>query len=304
MSQFKRVLRLVWAIDILSADPKVRSSAEKTMKAFARKCILEIVPVYVVRLSEQVTPFSHGEGKQVFLQDVKAAMKRWLEKAPVQTESPVPVLQKGIYLRSDIDALVSESKKQKADFILVNTHARKGLSRFWMGSFAETLMHHSQLPVLFLNPQAKPLSQIKTVLAPTQLTPGSDQALNRIAEFAKRLDAELVLYNNIEYFVATPELAFTETMVFTQNIQKDVKQRQKTLDQIASKISKKHKVKVKTLVDEKDLRVSDGIIKASKKLPNCLIAMTAQTGPVLSVLVGSTTRRVVREAVAPVMVFR
>lgn len=304
MAQKKNKLRIVWAVDILSQDKKVRGSAEKTLKAFSGKCPLEVVPIYIVRLSEQVAPLSHGEGRKILLENVKNAMQRWLKNSTIQTESPVPVLQKGIYLRSDIDALVSESKKQKADFILVNTHARKGLSRFWMGSFAETLMHHSQLPVLFLNPQAKPLSQMKTVLAPTQLTPGSDQALNRIAEFAKRLDAELVLYNNIEYFVATPELAFTETMVFTQNIQKGVKQRQKTLDQIASKISKKHKVKVKTLVDEKDLRVSDGIIKASKKLPNCLIAMTAQTGPVLSVLVGSTTRRVVREAVAPVMVFR
>ncbi|NBX83263.1 universal stress protein [bacterium] len=266
--------------------------------------MLEVVPVYVVRLSEQVAPFSHGEGKQVFLQNVKSAMKRWLEKTSIQTEEPVPILQKGIYLRSDIDALVSESKKQKADFILVNTHARKGLSRFWMGSFAETLMLHSQLPVLFLNPHSSPLPQVKTIVVPTQLTPGSDKALNRIAEFAKRLEAQLVLYNNVEYFVTTPELAFTETMVFTQNIQKEVKQRKKSLDQIASKLSKKHGLKVKTLVDEKELRVSDGIIRAAKKHPGCLIAMTAQTGPVLSVLVGSTTRRVVREATVPVMVFR
>ncbi|NBW98150.1 universal stress protein [bacterium] len=304
MAQQKKSLRIIWALDILSQDKKVRVSAEKALKAFSRQCLLQVVPVYVVRLSEQVAPFSHGEGKQVFLQNVKSAMKRWLEKNSIQTEEPVPILQKGIYLRSDIDALVSESKKQKADFILVNTHARKGLSRFWMGSFAETLMLHSQLPVLFLNPQSKPLAQVKTILVPTQLTPGSDKALNRIAEFAKQLEAQLVLYNNIEYFVATPELAFTETMVFTQNIQKEVKQRKKSLDQIASKLSKKHGLKVKTLVDEKELRVSDGIIRAAKKHPGCLIAMTAQTGPVLSVLVGSTTRRVVREATVPVMVFR
>jgi nucleotide-binding universal stress UspA family protein len=35
-----------------------------------------------------------------------------------------------------------------------------------------------------------------------------------------------------------------------------------------------------------------------------MIAMASQTGPVLSVLVGSTTRRVVREAGVPVLALR
>jgi nucleotide-binding universal stress UspA family protein len=117
------------------------------------------------------------------------------------------------------------------------------------------------------------------------------------------MDAELVLYNNVEYFVATPGLSFTETMVFAGNVQEDVKNRKKSLDKLATKLKSSFRIPVRTVVDETDIRVSDGIKRVSKKLPNSMIVMEAQTGPFMSVLVGSTTRQVVREAIVPVLVF-
>lgn len=304
MAKTKRALKVVWAIDILTQGKKTKTVSQSLLKAVSRKVDLEVVAVYIVRIAEQVTPFTHGEGKKVFLENVRSAMRRWLEGTSSNVSKILPVLQTGIYLRSDVDALVSVSKKERADLILVNTHARKGFSRFWMGSFAETVMYHSTLPVLFLNPESKAITQIKNILVPTNLAPGSEKNLTQIAELAKRMGSQLVLYNNIEYFVATPGLSFTETTMFVQNIDRNMKSRKKSLEQIAHRLEKRHGISVKTVVDEKDLRVSEGIIKLSKKLPACMIGMLAQTGPVMSVLVGSTTRRVVREADVPVLVFR
>lgn len=295
-------LQIVWALDILSNNTKPVALSESFLAALSKKVGTVVKPVYVVRLGEQVDPLTHGEGKKVFLENVKAAMKRYLIRTKIKMEEPAPILQKGIYLRSDVDALVGHAKKAHADFILVNTHARKGLSRFWMGSFAETLMHHCSVPVLFLNPNFKSPKQIKTILYPTNLSAPAQKGLMKVAEFAERIQAELILYNNIEYFVATPALSFTETMVFSGNVQEDIKERKKNLEKLASKVKTKHKIKIRTLVDDKDVRVSDGINRLSKKLPNSMIAMEAQTGPFMSVLVGSTTRRVVREASVPVLV--
>lgn len=297
-------MKVIWSIDILSENKKSQESTLSFLKQLSKKTKLIIKPVYVVRLGDQVSPLTHGEGKKVFLENVKSAMTRWLLGVKLDLESPLPVLQKGLYLRSDIDALVAAAKKEKADLILVNTHARKGLSRLWMGSFAETLMHHSEVPVLFLNPHYKASGAPQTVIFPTNLSPGSQKALSKVANFAKSLKAELILYNNIEYFVATPGLSFTETMVFSQNIEKDIEQRRKKLESTAKKLRDKNKIKVKVVVDEQDLRVSEGIQKLAKKTPRSIIAMVSQTGPFLSALAGSTTRKVVRESVDPVLVIR
>ncbi|NBT59192.1 universal stress protein [bacterium] len=297
-------LRVLWAVDILATDKKVRSASESMLKALSKQAKLKINPAYIVRFSEQAQPLARGEGKKVFLENVQSVMKKGLSRTPFDLEEPKAILQKGVYLRSDVDALVSEAKRIKADLILVNTHARKGFSRFWMGSFAETLMHHSPLPVLFLNPSMKPLTQIKTILFPVNLSPDSQKVLRRVGKWAAHLGAQLVLYNNVEYFVTSPELALTEMAVFTENLEKDVKDRKKTLEKWGAQLKRDLGIKVSSQVDESDARVSDGIIKLSKKLPSCVIAMASQTGPVLSVLVGSTTRRVVREATVPVLVVR
>lgn len=297
-------MKIIWSIDILSENKKSQEVTVSFLKQLSQKTKLKIKPVYVVRLGDQVSPLTHGEGKKVFLENVKSAMTRWLSGVKLSLEAPLPVLQKGLYLRSDIDALVTAAKKEKADLILVNTHARKGLSRFWMGSFAETLMHHSEVPVLFLNPHSRPAGPIKSLIFPTNLSPESQKALSKVAKLAKSIKAELILYNNIEYFVATPGLSFTETMVFTQNIEKDIEQRRKKLEKTAQKLREKSKIKVKVVVDEKDLRVSEGIQKLAKKTQGPLIVMLSQTGPFLSVLAGSTTRKVVRESSHPVLVLR
>lgn len=300
----RKEMRVLWAIDIFATDKKVKSSAESMLKALSKQASLKIHPTYIVRFVEQAEPLSRGEGKKITLAHVEKAMERWLSNVKLNMEEPKAVMQKGVYLRSDVDQLVTEAKRIKADLILVNTHARKGFSRMWMGSFAETLMHHSPIPVLFLNPSSKPIKMLKTILFPTNLTPQSHKCLRKVGELAAQLGAQIVLYNNVEYFVTAPGLALTEMDIFTVNLDKDIKERKKTLDKWAAHLKKESGIKASKQVDESDIRVSDGIIKLSKKLPACMVTMAPETGPVLSVLVGSTTRRVVREATVPVLVFR
>ena len=297
-------LRVLWAIDLLAADKKVRASSESLLKVFSKLTSLEIHPSYIVRFAEQAQPLSQGQERKILIANVQEAMKKWLSGVKLQLEEPRAVLQKGVYLRSDVDALISEAKKEKVDFILVNTHARKGFSRFWMGSFAKTLMHQSTIPVLFLNPSSKPVSGIKTILFPTNLSPDSQKAMRKVGEMASRLRAELVLYYNVEYFAGTSGLALSEMMILMETIEKNVGERKKTLEKWANQMRKDYGIKVRTIIDDSDVRVSTGIIKASQRLPACMIAMASQTGPVLSVLVGSTTRRVVREAGVPVLALR
>ena len=46
------------------------------------------------------------------------------------------------------DGIITCSKEYKADLIVIGTHQRSGFDRFMMGSVAEYVIRHSEIPVL------------------------------------------------------------------------------------------------------------------------------------------------------------
>ena len=51
------------------------------------------------------------------------------------------------------DEILSYTEKNNVDLIVMSTHGRSGLSRFFFGSVAEKVSHHSRVPVLLLAPE-------------------------------------------------------------------------------------------------------------------------------------------------------
>ena len=51
------------------------------------------------------------------------------------------------------DEILSYAEKNNIDLIVMSTHGRSGLSRFFFGSAAEKVSRHSRVPVLLLAPE-------------------------------------------------------------------------------------------------------------------------------------------------------
>ncbi len=45
------------------------------------------------------------------------------------------------------EGILTFAEENKADMIMLGTHGRKGFSRFMMGSIAENVTNHSEIPV-------------------------------------------------------------------------------------------------------------------------------------------------------------
>jgi nucleotide-binding universal stress UspA family protein len=52
------------------------------------------------------------------------------------------------------DEILSYTEKNNVDLIVMSTHGRSGLSRFFFGSVAEKVSRHSRVPVLLLAPES------------------------------------------------------------------------------------------------------------------------------------------------------
>jgi nucleotide-binding universal stress UspA family protein len=55
---------------------------------------------------------------------------------------------------SAADEIIEASKKASADLVVISTHGRSGLGRWVIGSVAEKVLRHSEIPVLLVNARA------------------------------------------------------------------------------------------------------------------------------------------------------
>ncbi|MGH7619793.1 MAG: universal stress protein [Gemmatimonadaceae bacterium] len=87
-----------------------------------------------------------------------------------------------------------------ADLIVMTTHGRTGLSRFWLGSVADAVIRHSSVPVLMLRPtksshgRAAARHAFKRILVPLDGSSLAATALGPAQALAQATGAKLVLF--------------------------------------------------------------------------------------------------------------
>src|SRR5690606_22476290 len=100
--------------------------------------------------------------------------------------------------KGSVKALVNFASKKNADLIVCATRAKKGLDRFLLGSFAESLMLQSTIPNLFINPFVTGGVQFKRILYSTDFSKQSKSVWKDFVAFAKTISAELVLFHSVQ----------------------------------------------------------------------------------------------------------
>ena len=84
-------------------------------------------------------------------QEYRSEEKEYLEvvAARFEDQTGVPVVQ--TLLDGDVrESIQAYADEAHTDMILMSTHGRTGLSRFWLGSVADDLVRHLALPILLI----------------------------------------------------------------------------------------------------------------------------------------------------------
>jgi len=97
------------------------------------------------------------------------------------------------------DCIFEVARTKHIDLIVVGTHGRTGLSKALLGSVAERIFRHSDVPVLTVGPQCRhiPPSGPKRLLVPLDFTPASQASAKYACALAREHDAELILLHVI-----------------------------------------------------------------------------------------------------------
>lgn len=98
------------------------------------------------------------------------------------------------------EALEEQVTITGADLIVLTTHGRGPLSRFWLGSVADQLMRRIHVPVLLVRPQGEeaPAPQVARILVALDGSPFAEQAVAAGVALAKPFGAAVALFMAVE----------------------------------------------------------------------------------------------------------
>ncbi|MGE0528994.1 MAG: universal stress protein [Bdellovibrionales bacterium] len=210
--------------------------------------------------------------------------------------------------RASVNALLSHAKKAKAECIVLSTHARKGLERWALGSFAETLMLASKIPLIVVNPSYSVPSAIQKILVPTDLSKRSEKFVLSLTRFAKSVGAEMILYykqpDPLDPIVQQGVYALGGGWVSVQSyMDEELSAKTKQLQKLESVISSKG-VPVRHIVETSPTALVESINKAATDHGCDLTAVLTHAGALTAALLGSVARGLVRHSPVPVFVQR
>jgi nucleotide-binding universal stress UspA family protein len=195
----------------------------------------------------------------------------------------------------------------QADLMVMTTHGRGALSRFWLGSIADTVIRQVALPLLLIRPQEQPLDiahepNLKHILIPLDGSALAEHMLTHATALGQIIQAEYTLLQAIEPVTIGYGTELYGVAVDTQAIEQLRTQAQAYLDRLA----------VGLRVDGRRFQTAAVIDLATTAILNYahehavdLIALeTHGRSGLARWLVGGVADKVIRGATVPVLLHR
>jgi nucleotide-binding universal stress UspA family protein len=203
--------------------------------------------------------------------------------------------------------LHDDARAAGSDLVVMTTHGRTGLSRFWMGSVADALARQATIPTLLVRPREDALDliheqDIKHILIPLDGSRFAEQVLERTIPLGVAMQAEYTLLHAIDPLVADhtgPPYTVGLDEALYEQIQTGA---QNHLDRVAERLrAQSLRVSTRLVAGQP----ANAILTYAREHGVDLIAMaTHGRGGISRMVLGSVADKVVRGACAPVLLQR
>ena len=207
--------------------------------------------------------------------------------------------------RDAADAILRRAVTLGADLIVIGTHGRTGINRWFVGSVAERVLRRAASPVMVVPPHDKvPTSTVafKHILCAIDFSGSSLAALRWALSLAEEADAHLWLLHTIE---VPPELQVSAVVAEHEIEELNASARADALSRLRSLIPEEAarfcSIETATTTGE----AAHAILKFAVEHETDLIVMGAQGhGAVDRFIFGSKTRDVIAGTTSPVLTVR
>lgn len=308
----KHPSRILWPIDAFADDPKhvlfkKTWGAIKALMSQKSEQTWQIEPVFVLNVGDVQTSLDPRQLPSNLLENYQQAAKNAINSMfkHVKHDNVLPpkiLVEEYPSTRANVERLLYYCTEKNADLIVQSTHARSGLTRLFLGSFAESLLWRSPIPVLLVNPTSEIQRKFSKILFPSDFSEESQAAFSQLLPVAQELNSKIILFHKLQNRF-NPVIGATTTFLGGHWVPFDREPHIRLLAEEFCEQAELMGVKAEFQLDTTSGPVAKSIQTTAQKEKANLIALAAQTGPYTSALIGSTSRQVVREAAVPVWVF-
>ena len=204
--------------------------------------------------------------------------------------------------------IIETAAADEGTLITMATHGRSGINRWLLGSIAEKVLRGATNPVLVVRAteeaKADNVATLKSIVMPLDGSELAESVLPTVAELAKTLKLEVVLFR--AYSIPYSAYASAEGYYAADYEELLKAMREEAVDYLEKKTEAVKKLGIdKVSCVAKEGFAADEIISLSRKSPDNLIAMcTHGRSGVKRWVLGSVTETVVRHSADPVLVIR
>ncbi len=211
---------------------------------------------------------------------------------------------------SPADRLTEYAQHKQIDLIAMSTHGRGPVSRAWMGSVADRVIRHVDVPVLLIRAEEESAvdlaqeAEFKRILVALDGSSRAEKSLKLATQIAKVTGATLILLQAVEPPVPYSSPYLPHAMQDTQAaLEEGRKASVKYLDEVKDGLERQGiDVETETLLG---VRPAPAILRYAEEHAVDLIAVaTHGRGGLPRLVLGSVADKVLRAATVPVLVVR
>lgn len=305
----KKGLKIIWALDLFEEEDFTKSQVVMILRYLAEKQNAEVEPVYVLSpegldLALEFSPPWIKEYKPAAQKSLRLALEKI--GLPGLLE-PRVLLQPKPSLSSMVRLLARYAKNAGVDLLVMGTHSRKGFSRLFLGSFAESTLLYARVPVMVVGPHSE-TREFKRILFATDFGNKSNMVFQKVLSLATDLGARLTIFHSISHpiepVVQSGAFLLGGGWVDIPEYMTEVEETNRKQADRWNAQAQKQGVEAEVIFFPSGGSVSKSIVDYAQTHEIGLISIAAESGLLASALIGSISRQVVRNAHCPVWVFR
>jgi len=300
---------IVWAIDPFDTENKPSPQVIRKLMNWACSSKMELQPVHVLQPPQDAEAYFRSHGVSHYFQAAEKACQQYLTNLGIGGIRPVQILVEQTSPReAAVEKLTHFSEELGSPLLVVSSHGRSGLSRLFLGSFAESLLRQSSVPILFLShlkPEDERVTPIEKVLFPTDFSDSSHRAFLSFLELIASSPLEVVLFHSVCF----PETSIATMYGTPLNLPDDYLAEQEASSKTEAarwiQAARLHGVPARFVISNARLGpyVANGILELAETEKVDFIAMSSVSGPVSAFVAGSVAREVFRPSKFPVWIY-
>jgi nucleotide-binding universal stress UspA family protein len=266
-------------------------------------------PIFVEGLPviDQALHSLRREHERAYLERLSARLVA--EAAIAATASVLEPLGTGTLAESIADTISRHAAAIDADLIVVSTHGRGGMTRFWLGSVADALIHMSPVPLLLIPPpdgapDFRHFAPFHQILIPLDGTVLAEHILEHVLALGAVMPATYTLLRVVKPVTLFRAAPFTTpTDLDPDATMQHQMEAQRYLQAIATRLQPDMlDIRTQVMVAQQP---AAAILEYARDNAADLIALaTHGRGGAVRLLLGSVADKIVRGASTPVLLYR